>query len=90
MFCGSKKSLISGIAMANVMFSGPALSLIVLPLMIFHQIQLMACAALAHHYASALASASEPQPGVRRCTNARQPVRRKRNSTVAANPARSS
>src|SRR5208337_720963 len=43
-FCGSKKSLISGIAMANVMFAGPAVSLIVLPLMIFHQIQLMACA----------------------------------------------
>ena len=38
-FCGSKKSLISGVAMANVMFAGPALSLIVLPLMIFHQIQ---------------------------------------------------
>ena len=61
-FCGSKKSLISGIAMANVMFAGPAVSLIVLPLMIFHQIQLMACAALARRYASAPAPASEP-PG---------------------------
>jgi sodium/bile acid cotransporter 7 len=59
-FCGSKKSLISGIAMANVMFAGPAVSLIVLPLMIFHQIQLMACAALARRYASAAAPASEP------------------------------
>jgi sodium/bile acid cotransporter 7 len=64
-FCGSKKSLISGIAMANVMFAGPAVSLIVLPLMIFHQIQLMACAALARRYASAAPSASEPA-GLRR------------------------
>ena len=52
MFCGSKKSLISGIAMANVMFAGPALGLIVLPLMIFHQIQLMACAVIAQRYAN--------------------------------------
>jgi hypothetical protein len=50
---------------ANVMFAGPALSLVVLPLMIFHQIQLMACAALARRYASEPASASEP-PGLRR------------------------
>jgi solute carrier family 10 (sodium/bile acid cotransporter), member 7 len=64
-FCGSKKSLISGIAMANVMFAGPSVSLIVLPLMIFHQIQLMACAALARRYALAAAQASEPA-GLRR------------------------
>jgi sodium/bile acid cotransporter 7 len=51
MFCGSKKSLITGIPMANVLFAGQDLGLIVLPLMIFHQIQLMACAALARHYA---------------------------------------
>jgi len=45
-FCGSKKSLVAGIPMANVLFAGQALGLIVLPLMIFHQIQLMSCAAL--------------------------------------------
>ncbi|HEY2184888.1 MAG TPA: bile acid:sodium symporter, partial [Xanthobacteraceae bacterium] len=43
--------LITGIPMANVLFAGQALGLIVLPLMIFHQIQLMACAELARHYA---------------------------------------
>ena len=59
-FCGSKKSLVNGITMANVLFAGPALGLIVLPMMIFHQLQLMACAALARHYASAPALASEP------------------------------
>jgi solute carrier family 10 (sodium/bile acid cotransporter), member 7 len=51
MFCGSKKSLVSGISMANVLFAGPNLGLIVLPLMIFHQLQLMACAALARRHA---------------------------------------
>ena len=50
-FCGSKKSLVSGIPMANVLFAGPTLGLIVLPLMVFHQFQLMACAALARRYA---------------------------------------
>lgn len=49
-FCGSKKSLASGVPMAKVLFAAPALGSIVLPLMLFHQIQLMACAALAQHY----------------------------------------
>jgi sodium/bile acid cotransporter 7 len=50
-FCGSKKSLASGIPMANILFPGHALGLIVLPLMLFHQIQLFACATLAQRYA---------------------------------------
>ena len=50
-FCGSKKSLASGIPMANVLFAGPTVGLIVLPLMVFHQIQLMVCAALSQRYA---------------------------------------
>jgi solute carrier family 10 (sodium/bile acid cotransporter), member 7 len=61
MFCGSKKSLVAGIPMANVLFAGQALGLIVLPLMIFHQVQLMACAALARHYASASMPAFKPE-----------------------------
>ena len=51
-FCGSKKSMASGIPMANILFAGQAVSLIVLPLMLFHQIQLMVCAALARRYAA--------------------------------------
>jgi sodium/bile acid cotransporter 7 len=47
MFCGSKKSLSAGISMAGVLFAGHAVSLIVLPLMLFHQIQLMVGAGLA-------------------------------------------
>ena len=49
--CGSKKSLASGIPMANILFPGAAVGAIVLPLMIFHQIQLFACATLAQRYA---------------------------------------
>ncbi|WP_420962128.1 bile acid:sodium symporter family protein [Brucella sp. IR073] len=51
MFCGSKKSLASGAPMANVLFAGQNVGGIVLPLMLFHQIQLMVCAMLARRYA---------------------------------------
>lgn len=52
-FCGSKKSLASGIPMAKILFAGHAggLGALLLPLMIFHQLQLMVCAVLAKHYA---------------------------------------
>jgi sodium/bile acid cotransporter 7 len=50
-FCGSKKSLASGVPMAGVLFPGATLGLIMLPIMIFHQIQLMACAVIAAAYA---------------------------------------
>lgn len=50
-FCGSKKSLASGVPMAKVLFAGHALGAVVLPLMLFHQIQLMLCAVLAQRYA---------------------------------------
>jgi len=50
-FCGSKKSLASGIPMASVIFPVSIMGIIVLPLMIFHQVQLMVCAVLAARYA---------------------------------------
>jgi sodium/bile acid cotransporter 7 len=50
-FCGSKKSLASGIPLAKVLFAGKALGAVVLPLMLFHQLQLMVCAVLAQRYA---------------------------------------
>ena len=49
-FCGSKKSLATGLPMAAVLFVGQPLGLLVLPLMIFHQIQLIVCAWLAGRY----------------------------------------
>ncbi|MBA4863274.1 bile acid:sodium symporter [Streptomyces sp. PSKA54] len=45
-FAGSKKSLASGLPMASVLFGAQA-SLAVLPLMLFHQMQLMVCAVIA-------------------------------------------
>lgn len=50
-FCGSKKSLASGVPMAGVLFPGAGLGLMLLPIMIFHQLQLMACAVIAQRYA---------------------------------------
>jgi len=50
-FCGSKKSLVSGVPMAKVLFDSQAAGAIVLPLMVFHQLQLMVCAVLAQRYA---------------------------------------
>ncbi|TDQ38208.1 bile acid:sodium symporter family protein [Thiopseudomonas denitrificans] len=50
-FCGSKKSMATGVPMAQVLFAGGAVGPAILPLMIFHQIQLMVCAVLAQHYA---------------------------------------
>ncbi len=51
-FCGSKKSLASGVPMAKVLFAGHPLGTIVLPIMLFHQVQLMTCAVLARRYAA--------------------------------------
>lgn len=59
-FCGSKKSLVSGVPMAGVLFSPATAGLVLLPVMLFHQIQLMACAVLARRYADA-AEALEPE-----------------------------
>ena len=50
-FCGTKKSLASGLPMAGVLFAGQPLGLLMLPLVLFHQAQLMACSALAGRYA---------------------------------------
>ena len=50
-FCGTKKSLVQGVPMARILFAGPDLGLILLPIMIFHQVQLMVCAWLARRYA---------------------------------------
>lgn len=47
LFCGSKKSLASGLPMATVLFPSHQVALIVLPLMLFHQLQLIVCAWIA-------------------------------------------
>ena len=62
-FCGSKKSLASGIPMAKVIFTSHAVGAVVLPLMLFHQIQLMTCAVLAQRWGARNTSGEQaPQP----------------------------
>jgi len=51
-FCGSKKSLASGVPIAGVLFPAAAVGSILLPVMVFHQMQLMICAYLARRYAA--------------------------------------
>ena len=52
-FCGSKKTLASGVPMARLMFAGqPGLSLILLPIMIYHPLQLIVCGWIAGRFAA--------------------------------------
>lgn len=64
-FCGTKKSMATGLPMAQVLFAGMPIGLLVLPLMVFHQLQLMACSALAARYARQgdAADQAPEQPG---------------------------
>ncbi|WP_174297706.1 bile acid:sodium symporter family protein [Sphingomonas bacterium] len=57
-FCGSKKSLASGVPMAGVLFPAAQLGQVILPLMIFHQIQLIACAVIARRWSERAARAA--------------------------------
>ncbi|WP_375419946.1 bile acid:sodium symporter family protein [uncultured Sphingomonas sp.] len=59
LFCGSKKSLASGVPMAGVLFPAAQVGVVLLPVMLFHQIQLIACAFIARRYADALADTGD-------------------------------
>lgn len=67
-FCGSKKTLASGVPMAKLLFGAhPALGVIVLPIMFYHQLQLFGCSILAERYARRVEEANpeadlEPAP----------------------------
>jgi sodium/bile acid cotransporter 7 len=50
-FCSSKKSLVNGAPIAKVIFgNSPALGMIMLPLLLYHPLQLMVCSVLARRY----------------------------------------
>ncbi|MGV8920839.1 MAG: bile acid:sodium symporter family protein [Pseudomonas sp.] len=52
-FCASKKSLAAGAPMAALIFgANPGLGLILLPIMIYHPMQLIVCSVMAESYAS--------------------------------------
>lgn len=59
-FCGSKKSLATGVPMAGLLFPASAVGAILLPVMLFHQIQLMACAVLARRYGAQAEADTKP------------------------------
>lgn len=61
-FCGSKKSLASGVPMASVIFPSASVGIIVLPLMIYHQIQLFTCTLLARHYGKRIGLETHSKP----------------------------
>ena len=51
-FCGSMKSLVTGMPMANVLFPGAQAGILVIPMIVFHQVQLLTCGVLARRYGS--------------------------------------
>ncbi|GAB6940379.1 bile acid:sodium symporter [Isoptericola variabilis] len=51
LMCGSKKSLATGLPMASVLFPVAAAGVIAVPVIIFHQLQLVVCAVLARRLA---------------------------------------
>ncbi len=59
-FCGSKKSLASGVPMAGVLFAPAQVGVVLLPVMLFHQIQLIACAMIARRHAERSADPTSP------------------------------
>jgi sodium/bile acid cotransporter 7 len=62
-FCGSKKTLASGVPMAQLIFHGhPALSLILLPLLIYHPLQLVVCGWLASRWGRRPPAAADSHP----------------------------
>ena len=62
-FCGSKKTLASGVPMAKLLFgANPAIGLIMLPIMFYHQIQLFVCALLANRYAQRVTVSKPGEP----------------------------
>ncbi|MDO6442266.1 bile acid:sodium symporter family protein [Marinobacter sp. 2_MG-2023] len=61
-FCGSKKSLASGLPMAKVLFSGhPGFGMIVLPIMCYNQVQIILGAILAQKYRDKIAESRSAQ-----------------------------
>jgi len=55
-FCGSKKSLVSGVPLAAAIFPAAQVGMLLLPVMLFHQAQLMVCSVLAKRYAGEVRS----------------------------------
>lgn len=53
LFCGSEKSLTTGLPIAAILFTGPAAGVVVIPVIIYHQLQLVVSALVARRLAPA-------------------------------------
>ncbi len=62
-FCGSQKSLVSGVPIANALFGAAAIGPLLLPIMIYHPLQLVISAWLARKYATAPSPLLSGAPG---------------------------
>jgi sodium/bile acid cotransporter 7 len=51
LFAGSNKGLVFGVPIAGVLFPPETVGFMLLPVMIYHQLQLMICAVIAQRYA---------------------------------------
>ena len=60
LYCGSTKSLATGLPMAGILFAGQDISLIILPLMLFHLLQLGTCAIISQRMAQRGIAAARP------------------------------
>lgn len=63
LFCGAQKSLVSGIPMAKVLFSASVVGPMVLPVMLFHPMQIMVSAVIAGRYGRRAQPPEAAQPG---------------------------
>ena len=50
-FCGTQKGMAAGVPMASLIFPPEAVGLLLLPLLIYHPLQLIICAVVAGRYA---------------------------------------
>lgn len=62
MMCGSKKSLATGLPMAAILLPGASVGLLVLPLMVYHQLQLLVASILAQWLGKKAPPARPPEP----------------------------
>lgn len=62
MFCGSQKSIVSGVPIANALMSGPAVGTLLLPIMLYHPMQLLLCTWIARRFAQQPAGVAATPP----------------------------
>jgi sodium/bile acid cotransporter 7 len=63
LMCGSKKSLATGLPMAAVLLPATVAATVTLPVVVFHQLQLVVCAAIARRLALRPAAQAKRMPG---------------------------